>query len=139
MPGVRPNSVAKTTKRFIEQSATFEIFQQAADRLIDGERIGRMICFQSAMGVPGTCATSTMLNLNEAHSAFDQSPGREQLHTKIAAVRLIDTVQRPSFRPVSARSRQLREPTAACETPVRKTRCERPWQDRSDIQPRVVR
>ena len=50
------------------------------------------------MGVPGSCTTCTMLDLNEADTALDKSAGRQQLHAKVLGLSLVDTIQRLRFR-----------------------------------------
>ena len=56
-----------------------------------------MVGFQSSVCVPSTRTACTMLNLNETNAALHQSSSRQQLHSKVATVRLIDSVQRLSL------------------------------------------
>ena len=51
---------------------TFQIFQQPADRLVDGQRVAGVIGLQTAVRVPRAGAARAMLNLNETNSSLDQ-------------------------------------------------------------------
>ena len=46
------------------------------------------------MRIPGSGAAAAVLNLDEPHAPLDHSAGGEQLTAKLAAVRLIQTVER---------------------------------------------
>ncbi len=52
-----------------------------------------MIGLQATVCIPGTGAATAVLNLNEADTAFDQPPCRQQLHAEVAAVGLVDPIQ----------------------------------------------
>ena len=82
---MRPNSVAKTHERLVQQAALLEVLEQAGDRLIDGQSEPGVVGLQVRVGIPGAGAAAAVLDLDEPHAALDQPPRRQELHAELAA------------------------------------------------------
>ncbi len=90
-------------QRLVEQAAAVEILQQSADRLIHGQGVFGMVLLESAVRVPSSGTTGSVLDLDEPDAPFDEPPRGQQLHPKIATVRLIEPIQGLGLRPSRGR------------------------------------
>lgn len=61
--------------------------------MIDGERVGGVVGFEASMGVPSAGSATAMLNLDEANTAFHESPGDEELFGVVLVSWSIDAVE----------------------------------------------
>ena len=66
----------KKHKCFIEKTAPIEIVKQCSYGLINCQREFLMIALESAVSVPGTSPTATVLNLDKANTAFNKDLSR---------------------------------------------------------------
>ena len=138
-PGVRPNSVAKTTSVSSSRPRRSRSFSSAAIGWSTASAVARVIGFEAAVGVPGAGAAAAVLDLNEAHAALDQPPRRQQLHAEVAAVRLVEAVERLGRRRLLGEVDHLGHRPSACGRPARTTRCGPPAPDRRDTRRRAAR
>ena len=67
----------KNHQRLVQQSAAVQVLQESTDRLVDCQRVGRVVILQATMRIPSACSPRTMLDLDEADTSFNKSPGRK--------------------------------------------------------------
>ena len=69
-------------ERAVDQTALLQVGQQRIDRFVCGTTVSLVIAVQIAVGVPFTVA----VNLDETHTAFNQSASHQALGTKRTCV-----------------------------------------------------
>ena len=80
VPGVRPNSVPKTTSVSSSRPRCLRSLSSAGDRLVDLAAELAVVGFQAAVGVPGAgAAVGAVEDLHEAHAVLDQPPRGQAL------------------------------------------------------------
>ena len=67
----------KNHQRLVQQSAAMQVLQESTDRLVNCQRVGRVVILQATMRILSACSSRTMLDLDEADTPFNKSPGRK--------------------------------------------------------------
>ena len=88
---------AKDDERRVEQAATFQIFEQAADGAIDLRCQAVITFFDIGVGIPFPSPARPVVELHKADATFNEPAGCKAALAKFACLRAVETIELMCF------------------------------------------